>query len=186
MAKGIMIGVIGTILCGLCLAALPYGADLASVYVRQMDTRDPIYNRVIMPSKEFVTQFGGLTERNVTFFNLSAMPEIIAELNKLRADQVNTEVDNALADYDGPTDTEMVAYFAALNDITVAEIMAAVIEGPITLVKAMRGLISRELGKASGGGTTTVIWRDTQDTKDRVTMTVDTSGNRTGVVTDLD
>jgi len=111
---------------------------------------------------------------------------LVTGLNNISTAQVNTEVDNALADYDGPTDTEMVAYFAALNDITVAEIMAAVIEGPITLVKAMRGLISRELGKASGGGTTTVIWRDTQDTKDRVTMTVDTSGNRTGVVTDLD
>ena len=84
--QGIMIGVIGTILCGLCLAALPYGADLACVYVRQMDTRDPVYNRVIMPSKEFVTQYGGLTERNVIFFNLSAMPEIVSELNKLRAD----------------------------------------------------------------------------------------------------
>jgi hypothetical protein len=38
------------------------------------------------------------------------------------AAEVNAEVDTALADYDGPTDTEMNAAFAALNDPTAAEI----------------------------------------------------------------
>jgi hypothetical protein len=40
-------------------------------------------------------------------------------------------------------------------------------------------------GKSSGGGTATIIFRDTADGTDRVTATVDADGNRTGVVLDV-
>jgi len=50
----------------------------------------------------------------------------IAALNDLSAVQVNTEVDTALTDYDGPTKTEMDAGFAALNDVSAAQVNAEV------------------------------------------------------------
>lgn len=50
----------------------------------------------------------------------------IAALNDISAAEVNTEVDTALTDYDGPTNTEMDAGFAALNDISTAEVNAEV------------------------------------------------------------
>ena len=37
------------------------------------------------------------------------------------------------------------------------------------------------LGKASGLGTTTAVYRSTDDGEDRVTATVDADGNRTAV-----
>jgi len=73
-----------------------------------------------------------------------------------------------------------------LNDITVAEIMAATIEGSITFVKAMRGLVAMGLGKADGGGTTTVNFRNSGDTKNVISATVDENGNRTAMTLDLD
>lgn len=42
----------------------------------------------------------------------------IAALNNLSAAQVNAEVDTALADYDGPTNTEMVAAFTQIKGAT--------------------------------------------------------------------
>lgn len=109
----------------------------------------------------------------------------IAALNNLSAAQVNTEVDTALADYDAPTKAELDAGLAALNDISVADILAGVIEGSITLKGALRLALSALTGKASGGGTTTISFRDTDDTKARITATVDSSGNRTAVTRDI-
>jgi hypothetical protein len=40
-------------------------------------------------------------------------------------------------------------------------------------------------GKASGLGTTTAVYRDLADTKDRITATVDSDGNRTAVTRDV-
>ena len=46
--------------------------------------------------------------------------------NQITPAQVNAECDTALADYDGPTKTEMDNSFAALNDISAAEVNAEV------------------------------------------------------------
>jgi len=98
----------------------------------------------------------------------------------------SSDITTALNTYDPATNTEMAAYFAALNDITVAQIMAATIEGSITFVKAMRGMVATNLGKASGGGTTSIKFRNTGDTKNVIEATVDASGNRTTMILDLD
>ena len=66
-------------------------------------------------------------------------------------------------------------------DIT-AGILAGAVEGTLTLVQAQRLMLAVLTGKSSGGGTTTVTFRDTADSKDRVVATVDVSGNRSAVV----
>ncbi len=53
-----------------------------------------------------------------------------------------------------------------------------------TLRQAMRIILSACAAKLAGGGTTTVTIRDMADTKNRVTATVDGSGNRSAVTTD--
>ena len=45
--------------------------------------------------------------------------------------------------------------------------------------------MATEFGKASGGDTTSIKFRDLADTKNRVTETVDANGNRTSVTLDL-
>lgn len=73
---------------------------------------------------------------------------------------------------------------AALAAGAVDEILDEVVEGSITLRQAIRIILARLVNKASGGGATTLTFRDVADTKPRVTMTVDADGNRSAVTLD--
>ena len=59
-----------------------------------------------------------------------------------------------------------------------------VVEGTTTLRQAIRLVLSFVGAKVSGGATTTITYRDIGDTKDRITATVDSSGNRSAVTLD--
>jgi hypothetical protein len=61
---------------------------------------------------------------------------------------------------------------------------AAGVETGLTVRQAFRLIASSLFGKASGLATTTAKFRDTNDTMDRITATVDTSGNRSAVTLD--
>lgn len=63
-------------------------------------------------------------------------------------------------------------------------VLAAQVEGAIDVGGALRLMLSPLAGKATGGGTTTITFRDTLDTKDRIVATVDSSGNRSAVTLD--
>jgi hypothetical protein len=131
----------------------------------------------------------------------------LALTTQMKAD-VNAEADSALTDYDAPTNAEMTArtlaaedYFAPASDtVTVGTnndkdgytlsaagvdaILDEVVEGTTTMRQFLRLFASALLGKLSGGGTSTLAFRDVGDTKARITATVDENGNRTAVVTD--
>lgn len=62
--------------------------------------------------------------------------------------------------------------------------LAAGVETGWTLRQAMRIVLSAMAGKASGLATTTAVFRDMADSKDRISATVDASGNRTAVTRD--
>ena len=73
---------------------------------------------------------------------------------------------------------------AALNDITVADIIAGIADGTYDLQEMIRLIFSACCLKISGGGTTTISTRDSADAKNRVIATVDGAGNRTAVTLD--
>jgi hypothetical protein len=73
----------------------------------------------------------------------------------------------------------------ALTAAAVDAILDEVVEGATTLREMLRGFTSALLCKASGLATTTAVYRDIGDTKDRITATVDADGNRTAVTLDL-
>ena len=89
---------------------------------------------------------------------------------------------------------KQTAYVSAYKDFpwklldvgapAVADILAGVVEGSLTLTQVMRLMLAALAEKSSGGGTTTVKFRDHADSKDRITATVDSSGNRTAVTLD--
>jgi hypothetical protein len=81
----------------------------------------------------------------------------------------------ATAGYSAPESAAAVA----------AAVGALVVEGSTSLLASMRGVNSVLLGKASGLGTTTAVYRDLADSKARVTATVDSDGNRTAITRDL-
>jgi hypothetical protein len=56
----------------------------------------------------------------------------------------------------------------------------------VVAVEALRILLAEAAGKISGAGTATETFRSVLDHKDRITATVDASGNRTTIVLDKD
>jgi hypothetical protein len=63
---------------------------------------------------------------------------------------------------------------------------ASTIETGVSLRGMFRLLLAALAGKISGGGTTTITIRNAvADSKPRITATVDSSGNRTAITTDL-
>jgi hypothetical protein len=73
----------------------------------------------------------------------------------------------------------------ALSSAGVTAVWAEVMEGTITAVQAMRGILATAIGKLSGAATSTITIRDASDTKNRVVATVDADGNRTAITKDL-
>ena len=120
--------------------------------------------------------------------------------------EVQSEVADALAVYDPPTKAELDAAVAPLAlEATAQDILAdtaeiATVDGNVDAIKAKTDLIpgtadghtwaERELlvsaaalGKSDGFGTPTVHYRALDDSKDRITATVN-AGNRTAVTLD--
>jgi hypothetical protein len=80
-------------------------------------------------------------------------------------------------------DTQLGALPTAAENATA--VLDEIIEAALSLRQAMRLCIAAMGGKASGLETTTAVYRDSADTKDRITATVDANGNRTAVTLDL-
>lgn len=74
---------------------------------------------------------------------------------------------------------------SALAADAVDEILDEPVEGSITFRQALRAFLSVLAGKVSGAGTGTIVFRDANDTKNRVTADDDGVGNRTSVTLDL-
>lgn len=73
----------------------------------------------------------------------------------------------------------------ALSSAGVAAIWAYVVEGTYTAAQFLRLIVSSAVAKLSGAATASVKIRDIYDTKDRVTATVDSDGNRIAVTYDV-
>lgn len=97
---------------------------------------------------------------------------------------IDTEVAAILED----TGTTIPALIAALNDLDGTAVGDAVldevVEGTWTMRQLLRLYSSVLLGKIADAATTTNTFRDIDDSKARVTATVDTGGNRSAVVLD--
>jgi hypothetical protein len=118
--------------------------------------------------------------------------------------EVQSEATDALNAYDPPTNTEMEARTIAAANYATASALDTVdnfLDTEIAAIKAKTDLIPGTidgktfselvtlvaavlLGKASGLATTTAVYRAADDSKDRVTATVDSNGNRSAVTLD--
>jgi len=95
---------------------------------------------------------------------------------------LDTEIAAILED----TGTSIPALIAALNNISVGDITGAEVDNDgsaISLAGAFKLILSALAGKSSGGGTSTIVFRDIADAKNRISATVDADGNRTAVGT---
>lgn len=90
----------------------------------------------------------------------------------------------------GATAAEVWGYVSrTLTTPTVSDIadavIAAEVDGTVTLAESLRLSNAVLGGKVSGAGTGTEVFRDLADTKARITATVDDDGNRTAITRDL-
>jgi len=93
-------------------------------------------------------------------------------------EEIGAGIITATAIATGAIDAEALAADA------VDEILDEVVEGTVTLRQMLRLFMAVFCGKASGGGTTTIVYRDVADAKPRVTLTVDSVGDRSASVVD--
>lgn len=85
----------------------------------------------------------------------------------------------------GEASADLVVTGTGLTTANVGDaVWAYIVENGMTAEDVMRILLAVNAGKSSGGGTTEVTFRDQADTKDRVTATVDSSGNRSVITLD--
>ncbi len=71
----------------------------------------------------------------------------------------------------------------ALSDAGIDSILDEPIgDGTITLRESSRIAVSSFASKVSGGGTTTIIYRNNADTQNVIEMTADSTGNRTAII----
>lgn len=123
---------------------------------------------------------------------------LINALNNLSSANVTTACTSSLNTYDPPTRAEATTdknaiitevdanetKIDALNNISVANIIAGIADGAYDLQEMMRVIFAASSGKSNGGGTNTLHFRDSGDGKNRITATVDADGNRTVITLD--
>lgn len=113
----------------------------------------------------------------------------IGNLNDLSSSDAQTAAAAALTAYDPPTKAELDSGLAGLNDPTAAAIAAAILAaGDVdgySVEETLRGVLAACCAKLSGAATTTVTIRAADDSKDRITATVDADGNRSAITLDL-
>ena len=83
--------------------------------------------------------------------------------------------------------TSVAALPTAATNATAAAhaIWATALDGSVTAVQTMRLVNAAHAGKTTGMDTGTIVVRDINDSKNRISATADASGNRSAVSTDL-
>lgn len=81
---------------------------------------------------------------------------------------------------------DAVYIIPVLEEVSVSDYdpVVDVLEGSLNYDDALRLILAALAGKSDGGGTTTIHFRDQADSKNRITATVTTDGNRTAVTVD--
>lgn len=104
--------------------------------------------------------------------------DIKDETDKIQTVQTQTDKMNFSGDnIRSRTETIAAAAVDSIHD--------EVIESALTSRQIQTLLLSFIAGETTGGGTTSVVFKNQSGDKSRITMTVDTNGNRSAVVTDV-
>lgn len=87
-------------------------------------------------------------------------------------------------DLDVAADGSITAAVASVDAAVVDDIWDEVFESSATCRQALRIIVAAVAGKVTGGGTSTIHFRDIDDAKNRITATVDENDNRTAITLD--
>lgn len=93
-------------------------------------------------------------------------------------------LDEAGAGHTGLIPTNLDTNIGSRSTLTVANILAGILEGTSTIQDFFRLTASVLFGKSSGGGTNNPKFRDLSDTKNRIDATTTANGDRTSITRD--
>lgn len=105
--------------------------------------------------------------------NIAAQPEIYTEYLWIATDTLSAQYGKLV----------LGGYPDLIS--TADDILDEAVEGAYTMRQALRIMLASLAGKATGGGTATIVFRDINDSKNRITATVDINGNRSVVALDV-
>jgi hypothetical protein len=169
------------------------GSDLLDVSVTQLagvaqsltdlkdfadDGYDPSTNKVQgVVLTDTVTTYTGNTPQTGDVFPLASteIADIKAKTDNLPSDPADASVIAGLIDALPTANENADALLDRANGV----------ETGFTLRQALRLVLSTLAGKISGAGTTNVVIRDVNDSKNRLSAIVDSDGNRTSVTKDV-
>lgn len=98
---------------------------------------------------------------------------------------VTVTTNNDKTGYTASTVSDKTGYSLSGGGIDAILDQASGIEANVTPRQGLRLMLAALAGKLSGAATTSVTIRDTNDTKNRISATVDANGNRTALTYDL-
>ena len=125
--------------------------------------------------------------------NVNAISDDTAAATNLEADYDGTGFNKSNStigtcttntDMRGTDNAALATAVAALNDISVVDILAGGDVDGFTVEETLKLVLASVAAKLSGAATTTITIRAADDSKDRITATVDANGNRSAVTLD--
>jgi len=119
----------------------------------------------------------------ITTLSGSVVNVDLVDTTTVNTDMVGTDGANTTAPDNAGITANGVA-IAALNDITAADVLVAGDIDGFNLEDSQKIILSAAGGKLSGAATSTNILRAADDSKARITATVDSDGNRSAVTLD--
>jgi len=116
----------------------------------------------------------------VSEIGTTGMYEIDLTAAEMNHDQVLIKVSSA-----GAADSAFLFQLStnSIDDVSAYDPSTDTVEGALTYDEAIRIMLAESAGKVSVSGAT-VTFRDRADTKDRITATTDSTGQRTSVTVD--
>jgi hypothetical protein len=173
-------------------------AGLIAAVETKVDAVDTVVDAILVDTAEIGAAGAGLTAlasaanlATVAGYLDTEIAAILADTNELQTDWANGGRLDLLIDAIKAKTDLVPAAPAAVGDIPTAAANAAAlmdlangIETSITPRQALRLMLAASAGKLSGAATTTIVIRNVGDSKDRITATVDSSGNRSAVTVD--
>jgi len=118
----------------------------------------------------------------VTAINNNVITAASIATDAIDADAIAANAITAAEIATGAIDADAISADAGLE--LADAVLDEAVDGAYTLRGLIRIMAAALAGLVSGGGTTTVVFRDVNDTTNRITATVDASGNRTAITLD--
>lgn len=162
--------------------------DLTSALAILNDLHDTHIPAIKTDTAAILIDTGTDIPAQINLIPVVAPPTVVAirqemDANSSQLSGIKSKTDNLPSD---PADESLLE--AAIAAIPVAPTVSQILDDPsdglYTPRQILRLLASAIVGKATGGGTATITFRDINDTKNRIVATVDINGNRSLVILD--